>query len=122
MCPAGYLTIGYGRNLDKKGISPREAAYLLDNDIIDFHNECHDRFTWFSGLNSARKTVIISMALNMGTEGLSKFEKMIEAIDHKEWKMAAEEMMNSKWRTQVGDRARDLAFMMETGEFLKGDS
>ena len=29
----GKLTIGYGRNLDDRGISKEEAEYLLRNDI-----------------------------------------------------------------------------------------
>ncbi len=32
-CPAGKLTIGYGRNLDDTGISKAEAYELLSNDI-----------------------------------------------------------------------------------------
>jgi lysozyme len=29
----GKLTIGYGRNLDDRGISEDEAGFMLDNDI-----------------------------------------------------------------------------------------
>ena len=32
LCPAGYLTIGVGRNLDSIGITRAEAFYLLDNE------------------------------------------------------------------------------------------
>lgn len=121
VCSEGHLTIGVGRNLDQNGISAEEADYLLSNDIVRFHTECHSRFPWFCHLNVARKAVILSMAFNLGTDGVKGFSKMIEAIDARDWKRAADEMMNSKWRAQVGERARDLAFMMETGEFLKGD-
>ena len=33
ICPAGYKTIGVGRNLETRGITQEEAIYLLDNDI-----------------------------------------------------------------------------------------
>ncbi|MBP5593653.1 MAG: hypothetical protein J6X75_05780, partial [Clostridia bacterium] len=31
-CPAGKLTIGYGRNIEDMGISETEAEMLFDND------------------------------------------------------------------------------------------
>ncbi len=34
-CSAGKLTIGYGRNLDDRGISAHEANDLFENDLID---------------------------------------------------------------------------------------
>ena len=34
-CTADKLTIGIGRNLDDKGISPEEANMLLENDIAE---------------------------------------------------------------------------------------
>ena len=35
-CPAGYKTIGVGRNLEGKGVTEEEAMYLLDNDLKDY--------------------------------------------------------------------------------------
>ena len=32
-CTAGYQTIGYGRNIEQKGITKSEAEFLLHNDI-----------------------------------------------------------------------------------------
>ena len=37
-CPAGKTTIGVGRNLDDKGISEKEAMYMLNEDI----QSCYD--------------------------------------------------------------------------------
>ena len=38
-CPAGFLTIGVGRNLEGKGITKAEALFLLKNDIADARND-----------------------------------------------------------------------------------
>ena len=37
-CPAGYLTVGIGRNVQTKGLSIQEALYLLRNDIQECQN------------------------------------------------------------------------------------
>ena len=41
-CPAGYKTIGVGRNIEQKGITESEALYLLDNDIGYFTEQLED--------------------------------------------------------------------------------
>ena len=38
-CPAGYLTIGYGRNIEKRGISKEEAEFMFQN---DYNNAIND--------------------------------------------------------------------------------
>lgn len=43
----GKLTIGVGRNLDDRGISPGEADYLLANDIRIVCDELDRRLGWW---------------------------------------------------------------------------
>lgn len=112
----GDLTIGVGRNLDKKGLAESEVMFLLDNDINDSTLEVDRNFgTWFNKLNSPRKMVIISMAFNMGINGLKTFKQMIKSIISGDLSSAASHMMNSKWSAQVGKRAVRLAETMRTG-------
>lgn len=112
----GKLTIGIGRNLDDKGISIEEAQLLLQNDIIEARYEAH-RFPWFLHLNEVRQHVILNMLFNMGTTRLLGFKKMIDAIKNEDYAEAKIQMLDSKWATQVGPRATELADMMETGEY-----
>ena len=37
-CTSGALTIGYGRNLDARGITEAEAEMMLSHDIDDFQD------------------------------------------------------------------------------------
>jgi lysozyme len=54
------------------------------------------------------------MAFNLGSEGLSKFQKTIEAIENGDFDKAAEEMGDSLWAEQVGDRAaEDMELMRD---------
>ena len=112
----GILTIGYGRNLEGQGISIDEAEFLLNNDI----NNCMAKLPRFipgwDDLSDVRKAVLVSMAF-MGINRLAEFVKMIEAIGHQDWDLAAHEMMDSKWARQVGYRARQLATMMRTDQW-----
>jgi lysozyme len=48
------------------------------------------------------------MCFNLGHPRFSKFKKFIYAMQVSDWERAAEEMMDSKWATQVGDRAKRL--------------
>jgi lysozyme len=114
-CPAGKLTIGYGRNLDDSGISQAEAAAMLENDIAKFRGQVIAALPWAENLDEARMNVLINMALNMGTRGLLQFKKTLAAIMAGEYGKAADMMLQSKWAKQVGSRASELSEQMRTG-------
>jgi len=122
-CTAGKLTVGYGRNLEDRGLSIAEAKLLLKNDIKNTTRLLNDRYGWFHVLSEARQYVCINMAFNLGMAGFDTFKKMHAAILLGEFEIAAKEMLDSKWATQVGDRARRLAVAMLHGKAdqLKGD-
>lgn len=115
LCTAGKLTIGVGRNIQDRGITYQEAMMLLENDIrlIKAQLSQHE---WFFSLDLIRKEVIIDMAF-MGVAKLLGFKKMIAAIEKGDYREAAFEMLDSDWANQVGDRAAELALMMESGEY-----
>jgi lysozyme len=54
VCSAGKLTIGYGRNLEDRGITDDEALLMLHNDIMSARNEARS-IDWFRGLDSVRQ-------------------------------------------------------------------
>lgn len=117
-CPAGYLTIGVGRNLDTKGLSKEEALFLLRNDIEEITSQL-EKYGWYRGLDDVRKKVIIDMAFNLGVYGLLSFKNMIQALNCGDYDTAADEMVNSTWHKQVGERGKRLVRMMRTGEDYK---
>lgn len=111
----GKLTIGVGRNLDDVGISESEIFNLQENDVKKITLELESNFPWFKRLNSPRRVVIVSMAFNLGIQGLKNFKKMIEAIEVGDFEVAAIEMTHSHWYSQVKGRARRLAAIMMNG-------
>jgi len=76
----GKLTIGWGRNIDDKGISEIEAELLLGNDILEVIGQCDREFDWFDELDETRKIVVLNMAFNLGINGFKKFKKTIKRL------------------------------------------
>jgi len=116
-CPGGYWTIGYGHNIETNPIPDRIAEDLLANDIAETLAQC-ERFDWFYSLGDVRKRVIVNMVYNIGANGVSKFKKMIAAIECGDFDQAAYEMQESKWFDTVGQRAVRLIFMMQYNDVL----
>jgi lysozyme len=117
-CTAGKLSIGYGRNLDDMGISEVEAMVMLRNDIEQCYREL-EMFSWFSDLDQVRQEALVDMLFNLGLPTFLEFKKTLKHVAEHSWSMAAAEMLNSKWARQVGSRAEELAYMIETGTYLK---
>lgn len=116
-CTAGKLTIGYGRNLEDKGISEHEAELMLASDIHEVQDELFKRLPVYSKLNPARKGALTNMGFNLGVTGLLKFKKMISALESGDYNLAAAEMLDSRWASQVGQRSKELAEQIRTGSY-----
>ena len=109
----GIMTIGIGRNVEANPLSHEEAVFMLENDV-DKAIYSVNNYQWFDGLSDVRQRVVIDMAFNLGISGFSRFKKMITHIEAGRFRLAASEMLNSKWAWQVGARAIRLSKMMET--------
>jgi lysozyme len=116
-CPAGYWTIGYGRNIQNNGISENEAERMLHNDLGNSLRVLEANVSCWSELDSVRKGVLIDMCFNMGWGTFSKFKKMLAALENKDYEEAAKQMQDSAWFRQVGHRAIKLITAMRTGEW-----
>ena len=122
-CSEGYLTIGYGRNIETNGISEAEAEFMLSNDLIACESELKDE-GWYNQLDETRRAVVLNMAFNLGKPKLMQFKKFIGALSDDDYETASKEMVTgsdgvspSKWASQVGSRAYELADQMRTGQW-----
>ena len=114
-CTAGKLTIGVGRNLEDRGITLAEARLLLANDLADVRNGLANALPWVARLDDVRQRVLIDMAFNLGLQGLLEFKRTLEAVRQGRYQQAAGMMLESRWASQVGQRAQRLAQMMRDG-------
>ena len=53
------------------------------------------------------------MMFNMGYPRMTKFKKMKQAVDNRDWLEASEQMKDSRWYTQVTNRADRLVNRMK---------
>ena len=142
----GIDTIGIGRNLQDRGISPEELAqmetsiedihdkgiteadaiYLAENDVQIVEDELSKAHPCVERLDAVRQLILMDMAYNMGVPRLRKFKNMwrnihkgVEADIKKEkfFRAASLEMLDSKWARQVKSRAKKMAIAMRSGEF-----
>lgn len=122
-CSSGKLTIGYGRNIEDRGISPDEADFLLSTDIDLARQDAMlflgDPATW-EYLEPVRQDVLVQMSFNMGLTALRTFKFFRKAILAEDWAMAAHQMIDSRWSQQLGSRAVRLAKEMRTGVAVDG--
>lgn len=117
-CPANRWTLGYGRNVEDRGISEVEAEGFLTRDVLEAQQDAASLFPSWLTLNDARRNVLTDMSYNMGRSKLVKFHDLIAAVECQDWIMAKAAIIDSAYYTQVGQRARDNADEMLTGVAL----
>lgn len=116
----GFWTIGVGILIDKRkggGITPEESAYLLSNRIMGKSIELDNRLPWWSKLDDARRGVLLSMAFQMGVDGLLGFKNTLTMVERGDYAGAAIGMLNSLWAKQTPERSARMAEQMRTGEW-----
>jgi len=116
-CTKGYTTIGYGRNLDTKGIDKAEALYLLQNDITECIEDLRTIFENWHKIDDIRKKALVDMRFNLGPAGFRSFKKMIAAIKRNDYLEASKQMVDSVWYRQIGHRGLLLVRQMKS-DFL----
>ena len=131
-CSRGKQTIGVGRCIDTNpltkeeekvvgdwhhGITKGAAIYLLHNDIKRIYKELKKKIDFFTDLDNERQYALIDMAFNLGVKGLLKFKRMLRALSHGNYEVAAQECMDSVYAQTVGIRAWRIAIIFKTGEF-----
>ena len=116
----GWWTIGVGCLVDSRnggGLLPEEIDFIRDNRIRLAKNEAAANFPGYGGLNEPRQAVIILMLYQLGLPKLALFRRFLAAVRDERWSVAKSEMLDSLWARQTPNRARRLAYQMETGEW-----
>lgn len=114
-CTAGKLTIGVGRNIEDNGISNEEAAFMLKADIKNCERDLDILLPGWKNFSDTRQRVLLNMVFNMGRNRLSGFTKFLACLKMNDFTGAADQMMDSLWAKQVGQRAVRLRDMLLRG-------
>lgn len=127
LCSEGYPTVGTGIRIGSKGVDlknyqftvPREVDAVWLQSILNktmrdmLSNERISKA--MNVLDEARTAVLVSMAYQMGVQGLAQFKNTLALIEHKHFEDAAVAMLQSKWAKQTPNRAKRHAEQMRTG-------
>ena len=111
----GKVTIGFGRNLDDKGILLSEAHTMLANDVATCTIECRDAFAFWNELTEPQQRGLCNMVFNIGLTRVRGFKLMLAALEAGNYDLAAREALDSRWAEQVGDRAQRVATLLRGG-------
>ena len=114
----GFLTLGVGHlvldtdpEINKPVGTPigeERILECLNNDIETVCDELNRNMPWWKELSDEKMRVLANMCFNLGITRLLKFRKFLAALESGDFETAGEEMMDSKWATQVGARATRL--------------
>ena len=88
------------------------AKRFTDKQAVDKDGNAKQKPTKFDDHPDDVQSILIDMAM-MGEGSLSGFKKFKDALDNKDYKTAAKEMVDSKWYKQVETRGKDLEEMMK---------
>ena len=132
-CSEGKLTIGVGRNLEDNpptyeeqralgdymhGITENAAKMLLRHDIVRTYEALKHMVKGFEDLDEERQYALLDMCFQMGPKGFKKFKRLRKAVAEQNFDKAAAECLNSKYAEQTPKRARRIARLLKTGEWV----
>lgn len=83
-----------------------DSAFEADFNIA--YTDCCSLFLNFDSLPDQVQRVLVNMAFNIGRTRLSRFKNLIKAVNEGNWPKAADEMVDSVWYNQVGNRSIEL--------------
>ena len=114
-CSSKRWTLGYGRNVQDRGISEAEALYLLENDIWECFKDLQTIFPEWEQLSHNCRTVLLDMRFQLGATGFRGFKRLIQAIRTGDIEKAIQSIKESLYYKQVPNRANDNINLLREG-------
>jgi len=119
LCTEGHKTAGIGHLLEDPDewelgdeVSSPQVLHWFQQDYKEAVTDCCAVFLNFSSHPENVQRVLINMAFNLGRNRLSKFKNMVRHVNEGNYEKAADEMIDSRWYKQVGNRSKELVEWM----------
>lgn len=125
----GYPTVGTGFLIGPKGAAlsnyqftlPKAASDAWLDALVKARKDAMNKngliLNALRNCNDARADVLISMAYQMGVNGLAAFKNTLAMVSDENFDGAAAGMMNSLWARQTASRAKRHADVMRSGTY-----
>lgn len=101
----------YGKAVGET-VSQERCQQLFRLDVVVTLEDCKRLYSDWDDLPEECQLIIANMMFNLGYPRLSKFKGMKAGVDARNWNEAADQMVDSRWYTQVPNRARRLVARM----------
>ena len=105
----GIDTIGYGFAIKDLVLSEEISEIILKEKVEALISRIENKFDWFVEMPPEVQSVIVECCYQLGLYGFNKFKKTFAHLKEKEFKHAADEMLDSLWAKQTPNRANMLA-------------
>ena len=107
----GNPTIGVGRLLSR-GITETTAMQMLEEDIDIVLNDLTQKLPWFDEMPEVVQECLVDLGFNLGVPRLMQFQLTLGFLQAHKFQEAAEELLRSRYATQVPNRANEIAEMI----------
>ena len=108
-CTEGYDTIGYGFAIKDLELDKDIAEEILIRKVEKLIKRVRKRFDWLDSVPREVQGILVEMSYQMGLSNVSKFKKALHAMQMFQWKLAATELLDSRWAKQTPNRAKELS-------------
>ena len=122
LCSEGYPTFGIGHMVteeDMENTWPVGTPVTNERILEVFKQDCEIAYTDactlvlnFAEQSKDAQRVVVNMAFNLGRNRLGKFKNFLKAVNDGSYDTAADEMIDSRWYSQVGRRSKELVEIM----------
>jgi len=108
-CTEGFDTIGYGFAIKDLELDEDIAEEILMRKVEKLIKRVRAKFDWLDSVPHEVQGVLVEMSYQMGLSNVSKFKKALHAMQMFQWKLAATELLDSRWAKQTPNRAKELS-------------
>ena len=109
----GFDTIGYGFAIKDLELDEEVCDLILDKKLDKLIDATNKKFPFLRELPQDKCEIVFEMVYQLGLTGVSKFKKMLKALERKDYDKASAEMLDSLWAKQTPNRAIKLSNQMK---------
>ena len=93
-------------------VTDERVIECFEKDLESVQKDCYRLYDDFDNLPETVQEIIANMLFNMGLGRMRAFKGMKRNVDARQWDKAADEMVDSRWYNQVGERSKRLVERM----------
>ncbi|MCY4762670.1 glycoside hydrolase family protein [Klebsiella aerogenes] len=135
----GYWTVGVGHLLTKnpskdvaiaeldKLVGHKSYGYINDQEIQKILTKDINRTVkdisrtdlalTYTVIDEVRRAALVNMVFQLGATGVLGFKKMLQHLNNREYALASDEALDSKWAVQTPARAKRVTEVIRNGNF-----